>query len=424
MILKKLLLTVYLILQTLGFLLAQKQCTIKGEIVNRPQSKAILLLKAFDDPGSGSTIRIKIKNGKFSCQFSFTQEEAYSLVFEEEYHQGSIRKLNFFPVDGDVSMKLYNNSDFLKNQISGGEYNKEYFSFTKSIQIEYENSTKEIYNILDSLIDSGNYYSDTMKIVFTKINEADNQIIRNKLLHQKEEIEEDGLNLKPYAKKLNDSLLLFIKRHYNKQTEYASNNKSIVAYYILAKNLAHYQEDSSMFDLNVLEKEQKKFAEIYKDHPYTKYCNEILWNLKNIKIGGKLFDFTLEDISGKKHTLSKEIKGKYAFIDIWAPWCGPCIAKSRNMIPVYKEFCDNGFTIVGVAGKYKRLQDVEKLLKKDNYPWVTLIDRPEENNGINEKYGIKNAGGITMLVDNYGTIIAINPSINDVREILSLALIK
>ncbi len=91
------------------------------------------------------------------------------------------------------------------------------------------------------------------------------------------------------------------------------------------------------------------------------------------------------------------------------------------MIPVYENFKDMGFTIVGVASKYRDIENVKKRLKEDKYPWLTLID-PDWKSSINLRYGIERAGGGTFLIDKSGKIVAISPSADEVRKILTKAL--
>ena len=124
------------------------------------------------------------------------------------------------------------------------------------------------------------------------------------------------------------------------------------------------------------------------------------------------------DLDGTVHRLSDIIGGKYALIDLWASWCGPCIATSRSMIPVYEEFRDRGFTVCGVAAEIDNTDQMRARIEKEKFPWINLVELDHKNH-IWDKYGVSNSGGGTFLMDNEGTILAINPDAEKVREILS-----
>jgi hypothetical protein len=88
------------------------------------------------------------------------------------------------------------------------------------------------------------------------------------------------------------------------------------------------------------------------------------------------------------------------------------------MIAVFEEFKVKDFTVVGIASKYRDIADVKNQLEKDRYPWLTLIDKPDLNSGLNEHYGIENAGGLCVLVDKTGKIILKDPTIEEVENFL------
>jgi thiol-disulfide isomerase/thioredoxin len=117
------------------------------------------------------------------------------------------------------------------------------------------------------------------------------------------------------------------------------------------------------------------------------------------------------------------IKGKYAFVDLWAPWCGSCIAGCKAAIPVYEEFHDNGFTVVAVAGQFKKIEAIKKRLEQDKYPWLTLVEY-ESDHSIWDTYGVKWSGGITFLVDPNGKIVLMDPTPKQLRRVLNDALSK
>lgn len=141
---------------------------------------------------------------------------------------------------------------------------------------------------------------------------------------------------------------------------------------------------------------------------------------RQIRLGGTYFDFSAPDLDGKEHRLSEEIKGKVALIDLWASWCGPCRRKAKSMIPVYEEYKDKGFTIVGVA-RENSPENMRLALTNDKYPWLNLLELRDRAK-IWQRYGAGNSGGATFLVDRDGTILAINPTPDEVRAILDTKL--
>ena len=168
------------------------------------------------------------------------------------------------------------------------------------------------------------------------------------------------------------------------------------------------------------EKLTNAFNDVYKlkypNHPVTRKI-EFLLEADKVKVGSRFIDFTCPDFNGISHTLSKEIEGKIALIDLWASWCGPCRRRSMELIPVYNDFKEKGFIVVGVARENK-IEDGKNALEKDGYTWLNLLELKDENN-IWAKYGIGNAGGAQFLVDKDGCILKVDPSAEEVREILN-----
>jgi thiol-disulfide isomerase/thioredoxin len=56
--------------------------------------------------------------------------------------------------------------------------------------------------------------------------------------------------------------------------------------------------------------------------------------------GDKAVDFEATDKNGKKVPLSS-LKGKVIFVDIWATWCGPCMAEMPHYEELKAKYKDN-----------------------------------------------------------------------------------
>jgi peroxiredoxin len=59
-------------------------------------------------------------------------------------------------------------------------------------------------------------------------------------------------------------------------------------------------------------------------------------------------DFTLTDLAGKSHTLSK-LRGQVVLVNIWATWCGPCKREVPSLVRLYQSRQGKDFEILAVS---------------------------------------------------------------------------
>lgn len=161
---------------------------------------------------------------------------------------------------------------------------------------------------------------------------------------------------------------------------------------------------------------QKNFAPLWSEHLLGKHLEYMVQGKMQMKVGDRYPLFEARDLDGKQVSVNGLIKGKWALIDLWASWCGPCRLHSESMIPVYKKYAGKGFTVVGIA-REQNVSDALEAIRKDGYPWVQLIDLRDEF-ALWLRHGIGNAGGCTYLVNPEGKIVAIHPSAEEVEAIL------
>lgn len=87
------------------------------------------------------------------------------------------------------------------------------------------------------------------------------------------------------------------------------------------------------------------------------------------------------------------------------------------MIPLYEQYKTKGFEVIGVARERDKKWGIQAAIA-DKYPWLNLLEVNDDQN-IWRKYGLDNSGGGVFLVDELGSILAVEPTADEVREILS-----
>jgi thiol-disulfide isomerase/thioredoxin len=168
-------------------------------------------------------------------------------------------------------------------------------------------------------------------------------------------------------------------------------------------------------NLDVLKKVAEAYKKRYKDSPMAATMenqvfqiesayNEFLNAGANPAQGPVAPEISMKDPNGKVLKLSS-LHGKIVLIDFWASWCGPCRRESPNVVKLYKQYKDKGFTVFSVS-----LDDDAAAWKKaiaaDGLIWPNHVsDLKGWETPMVQTYGIS---GIphTVLIDKQGKIIA------------------
>lgn len=145
-------------------------------------------------------------------------------------------------------------------------------------------------------------------------------------------------------------------------------------------------------------------SKIQESH-FGKKMTELIHADEITAIGKPAPTFTLEDVNGKKVSLSS-FKGKYVLIDFWASWCAPCRAENPNVVAAYNKFKNKNFTILGVSLDENKKQWLAAIAK-DNLKWKHVSDLAGWNSLAVGLYNIKSIPS-NFLIDPEGKIIAKN----------------
>lgn len=63
-------------------------------------------------------------------------------------------------------------------------------------------------------------------------------------------------------------------------------------------------------------------------------------------------DFELKNPAGESIKLS-DLRGQAVLVNLWATWCPPCRAEMQSIEKVFKEYKDQGFTVLAVNMTYQ-----------------------------------------------------------------------
>ncbi|WP_117880557.1 TlpA family protein disulfide reductase [Aureibaculum luteum] len=99
--------------------------------------------------------------------------------------------------------------------------------------------------------------------------------------------------------------------------------------------------------------------------------------IKSVSKGNVSPQFTNYENHAGGTTSLDDLKGKYVYIDVWATWCGPCLAEIPSLKKVEKTYHDKNIVFVSLS--------IDK--KKDHDKWKKMVTEKE-------------LGGIQLIADN------------------------
>ncbi len=123
-----------------------------------------------------------------------------------------------------------------------------------------------------------------------------------------------------------------------------------------------------------------------------------------VQVGQQAPELNFTSPSGKSITLSS-LKGKVVLIDFWASWCKPCRMENPNVVRLYNEYKDKGFTIYSVSLDKDKAR-WESAIQQDGLIWPNHVsDLKGWQSAASALYGV-NGIPYTVLLDKNGKVIA------------------
>lgn len=369
---KKLIL-IKLLLSTV-ILLGQNTTEIKGFIKNI-DIDTLVIAKTHEDIRYNG-IEVPVKEGKLFTYFlKHKYIEEYSIVYKSDLKKGAWRPINFFPNGKTIIFELYPSSQYNNNKIIGDELGERKLKYQEIFGKKFSKIGNEIYGKISQLSKDSDEYN----------------------------------KVKLRLDSLNREALAF-------QYKYFINDKSILGlneYVYLLENANQMMMKSELF-----KDYQRFYLQKKSDHPLIERARNLYNALFEGKKGQQYVDIILLDKKNSSSKLSDFIiEKKYTILDLWSPWCAPCIKKSKILKLSYSKISKNT-QVIGIIGGVSEIEKAVKAINKFEYPWKNYLEISDKNK-IWEKYGIENFGGAQFLINNKGKILAINPKIDELLKIIN-----
>lgn len=123
----------------------------------------------------------------------------------------------------------------------------------------------------------------------------------------------------------------------------------------------------------------------------------------------------IQDVDGNTFKLEDK-KGKVVLVNLWAIWCGPCIAEMPEFVKLQDQYKDKNFEVIGLNtgdrdGQQESAENIKEFAQKNNITYhlayaddalVGEFVRKSKMNGIPQTFLINREGKLTNIFTGGG----------------------
>jgi len=297
-------------------------CVIEGEVIDRPESRRLKLIKTFEKNRLGKYITIH--NGKFEYKLDCQYMESYSLIFDEEFKRGNWWPTIFFAESGTVAFKFFpydrrreNVVTAVKKSITStntklskqsgkllelGSLNQEWAQYQtlKDSLFNRDSLNKED----NTLRNENHFYSEAATKPMEQWSTKTDEQVRDSLKTILVKLQDKGELLTPEAMNLVKRTQEMQEQSRKWTMKYISENTSIVGYSILVSTTKEALLFNREYFPGCIDLYNSMYVKKYPNHPYMKVMKDEIASFNSILVGRPYIDFIATNFDGKPIQLS------------------------------------------------------------------------------------------------------------------------
>lgn len=165
------------------------------------------------------------------------------------------------------------------------------------------------------------------------------------------------------------------------------------------ENLDDSLKESEEIEESADDEENEETEELAESEDVIETENEI----EQIVGSGPNISFETVDINGNQFNNDMLKDSRLVMLNLWEPWCGPCVGEMPELNELYNNYKDDGLLIVGAYTTFDMDDDALEIVNEIgiDYPIIKC------NNSIESLE--QNYVPATYLLDNNGNIITMEP---------------
>ena len=401
-------------------------CRIAGRVADTTRVSRFLLLPEGVDPRVVTPLSLPVRGGRFARTCRFPRPMRVELIAYEQLMRGAWMPARFFAENGRVDVSW--RGDERADVASDGALGRQDSAMRAEHRARFKPRLEPYYDRVSRLSETEAYYTAEGKALFDTLDVVMRRYYSDagtprdgdrldSLYRERDRLERERRLHSAAYYALHDSIVRINAEADAWQRQWAEDHPTLVGLYLVREQLQREGQPDSVYDA-LAALFERRYAAPFAAHPVTAECRDLIAGHTALRPGARYIDYTATRLDGGEERIGTLLAGRVTLVDLWASWCGPCRRNSLRLIPVYEKWRPYGFQVIGIAREHGDTRAMRQAIGRDGYPWAQFVDL-DDRHGVWEKHRLARSGGGTVLVDSDGTVMAVNPTAEEVDRLLA-----